>query len=234
MSTPPDSYLFDRAFSNGQSKLPSLFETTSQPSAVKTTLVIAGADEVGRGPLAGPVVAAAVILPESPLIFGLRDSKVVPVEQREALYCEIQDVAIAYHVAVVDIDMIDSMNILGASLYAIRQCLDSLSVRPDLALIDGNQKAKSTVPERAIIKGDGLSAAIMAASILAKVTRDHIMTEEHEKYPVYGFDEHKGYACEKHLEAIRRHGPSPIHRRSFDPVRSMLGDNVSLFETTRR
>jgi ribonuclease HII len=124
-------------------------------------------------------------------------------------------------VAVVEADIIDSINILQASLLAMRQALSALSVRPDLVLIDGNKQANSGFSERAIVKGDNLSASIMAASIIAKVTRDHIMREAHELYPVYGFHAHKGYGCPEHLEALQKHGPCPLHRRSFDPVRAL-------------
>ncbi len=180
---------------------------------------LAGVDEAGRGPLAGPVVAAAVILPFDSRIEGLRDSKVVPVEQREALFCEIQETALAFEVTVVPHELIDCLNILEASLYAMRRSVQALSMKPDIVVVDGNKKPGSGFLEQAIIQGDGQSAAIMAASILAKVTRDHIMTEFHELYPMYGFDEHKGYSSAQHLEALQKFGPSPIHRRSFEPVR---------------
>ncbi len=182
---------------------------------------LAGLDEVGRGPLAGPVVAAAVILPPEPRIVGLRDSKIVPPEQREALYCEIQETALAVEVAVIEHTIIDSINILEASMLAMRQCAQALQIKPHLVVVDGNRKPGSGFIEQAIIKGDGLSASIMAASIIAKVTRDAIMEELHERYPVYGFDTHKGYGCEQHLEAIRQFGPCEIHRRSFEPIKSL-------------
>lgn len=183
---------------------------------------LAGVDEVGRGPLAGPVVAAAVILPPHPRIIGLRDSKAVPEEQREALYCEIQETALAVEVAVVEPDVIDSLNILQASLLAMRRSLEALQLKPHAVVVDGNQKPRSSYIEHAIVKGDSLSASIMAASIVAKVTRDHIMLELHDQYPHYGFDEHKGYSVPGHLEAIQKYGPCPTHRKSFDPIRSML------------
>jgi len=190
-------------------------------STLPNEILLAGVDEVGRGPLAGPVVAAAVILPSDPQIFGLRDSKVVPVEQREALYCEIMEVALAAEVAVVEPTQIDSLNILEARLLAMRLCVQALTLTPHLVIVDGNKKPSTGILEQAIIKGDGLSAAIMAASILAKVTRDQIMREAHEQFPMYGFDEHKGYGCPQHLEALQKHGPCPLHRRRFDPVRSL-------------
>jgi len=197
-------------------------------SASLIPFVLAGVDEAGRGPLAGPVVAAAVILPVSPQIEGLRDSKVVPVEQREALYCEIVETAIAWEVIAVEAHVIDAVNIFAACMQAMRQAINGLSVKPHLIIIDGNQCPGSGCPERAIIKGDSKSAAVMAASIIAKVTRDRIMEEFHEQYPHYGFDEHKGYGCKKHIDALRRHGPSPIHRMSFEPVRSVATQPATL------
>ncbi|MCG3204438.1 MAG: Ribonuclease HII [Elusimicrobia bacterium] len=183
--------------------------------------IIAGVDEAGRGPLAGPVVAAAVVLPWNPKIVGLRDSKIIPPEQREALYCEIQEQALAWEVAIVEPVVIDSINILEATLLAMRQCVQNLSLKPGLVLVDGNQEPGSGFLEKAIVKGDQMSASIMAASILAKVTRDQIMLEAHDLYPHYGFDEHKGYGSAKHFEAIKLHGPCPLHRRSFEPMRSL-------------
>lgn len=216
-----DAYRFDYDIASSRpvsagSELPGF----AYPLTLPSLLTLAGVDEAGRGPLAGPVVAAAVILPPEPHIFGLRDSKVVPEEQREALYCEIQETALATAVSVIDVNTIDEINILAASLKAMREALQNLELTPDLVLVDGNKKPGSGLKERAIIKGDGLSAAIMAASILAKVTRDHIMKEAHEAYPQYGFDEHMGYGVPKHLEALRLYGPCPLHRRSFEPIKS--------------
>jgi ribonuclease HII len=197
-----------------------VFDARFFPSDLVSPFFIAGVDEAGRGPLAGPVVAAAVILPREPKIHGLRDSKIVPLEQREALFCEIQEHALAYAVCEISPAEIDAINILQASLKAMRQALSELSQQPSLVLVDGNQKPRSGFNEMTIIDGDALSASIMAASILAKVTRDHIMWEEHEKYPQYGFDEHKGYGAPVHMEALAKYGPCPIHRRSFAPVRN--------------
>jgi ribonuclease HII len=180
---------------------------------------LAGVDEVGRGPLAGPVVAAAVILPPSPQIEGLADSKMLSAEQREALFCEIQEVAVDYSFSIVDVEKIDAINILQASLMAMRQAVHGLRKNPDMVLVDGNQLPGSGFRERAIIKGDQLSASIMAASILAKVIRDDIMTVAHQTYPQYGFNEHKGYGAPQHLQALHRFGPCPLHRKSFAPVR---------------
>jgi ribonuclease HII len=193
----------------------------SQDTSSPNPITIAGVDEAGRGPLAGPVVVAAVILPPEPFLYGLRDSKLIPPEQREALYCEIQETAIALQVAVIDPSIIDQMNILGATLHGMRSAIQALELKPDIVLVDGNKKPESGLVEQAIIEGDNLSASIMAASIIAKVTRDHIMLEAHTLYPSYGFDEHKGYGCEKHLDALKKYGPCPIHRRSFDPVKSL-------------
>jgi ribonuclease HII len=198
---------------------------------VDAPFYLAGVDEAGRGPLAGPVVAAAVILPRSPRVYGLRDSKVVPEEQRDALFFEIQEMALAYAVVEVSHEEIDRINILQASLKAMREALALLEIKPHLVLVDGNKKPASGFEEMAIIDGDAQSASIMAASILAKVTRDHIMKEEHEKYPQYGFNEHKGYGAPSHLEALRKYGPCPIHRRSYEPVRAILSPPVFAAET---
>lgn len=191
-------------------------------------IVIAGVDEVGRGPLAGPVVAAAVVLPQNVLIEGLNDSKQLSERRRTELSSEIKKIALAFEIAVVDHRIIDSINILAASLLAMRQAIMALKVRPHVVLVDGNQKPASGLPERAIIKGDTLSASIMAASILAKVTRDQMMIEAHNLYPEYGFDGHKGYGAKTHMEAIRKYGPCPIHRRTFEPIRSLLKKDTAL------
>ncbi len=181
---------------------------------------IAGVDEAGRGPLAGPVVAAAVILPDSPRIHDLNDSKVLTPALRERLFGQIMANAVSVTVSVVSHEIIDRVNILQAALRAMRECVSQLNPRPELVLVDGNQAPRSGLPERTVVKGDGLSACIMAASIIAKVTRDRLMVEAHEKYPQYFFNEHKGYGAPKHLEALRLYGPCPIHRRTFEPMRS--------------
>jgi ribonuclease HII len=190
--------------------------------AFPSPVYLAGVDEAGRGPLAGPVVTAAVVLPSGSRIYGLRDSKLVPLEQREALYCEIMEDALAVEIAVIDSEEIDRINILQATLAGMRACLRALQIQPHLVLVDGHIRPKSGLLERALVGGDNLSASIMAASIIAKVTRDQIMMEAHELYPHYGFHEHKGYSVPQHLEALRAHGPCPLHRRSFDPVRQAL------------
>ena len=181
-----------------------------------------GLDEAGRGPLAGPVVAAAVCLPDDHSLVGLDDSKRLSERARDALFPQIQDQALAWAVAVVEPDEIDQVNILQASLIAMGRAWTSAtertpSCREALALVDGNQRAHlpGTVEQRPIVKGDARSTHIAAASILAKVTRDRRMLEEHQRWPVYGFAQHKGYPTAMHREAIRVHGPCPIHRRSF-------------------
>ena len=176
---------------------------------------LCGVDEAGRGPLAGPVCAAAVILPRAVVIDGLNDSKKLSEKRREALYDEIVSRAIAYGIAFAFVEEIEEKNILGATFLAMNRAIEQLSVRPALALIDGNRNKGITVPSRCVIGGDGKCADIAAASILAKVTRDRYMLQMAEKYPQYGFDKHKGYGTAAHYAAIREYGPSPIHRMSF-------------------
>jgi ribonuclease HII len=191
---------------------------------------VAGLDEAGRGPLAGPVVAAAVVLP-APVprpLTGLNDSKLLTHRQREALYPLIVRHALAFGVATVEVDRIDTINILRASLEAMAIAFErcrALLGRPIAgAVVDGNMRAPlhDDVVQRTVVNGDGLSRPIMAASILAKVTRDRRMQEEHERWPDYGFAAHKGYGTPEHLRALFRLGPSPLHRRSFAPVRAAL------------
>jgi ribonuclease HII len=184
---------------------------------------IAGIDEAGRGPLAGPVVAAACILPHGTLFAHLNDSKQLTPVQREILYAEITTCPnLIYGIGIIDIETIDRVNILQATFLAMRKAVASLSIEPDYLLIDGNQIPHFEMPTESLVQGDGLSISIAAASILAKVTRDRIMNEMDGMYPKYGFKRHKGYATEQHRRAILEHGPCPIHRKSFDPVRSML------------
>ncbi len=179
----------------------------------------AGADEVGRGPLAGPVVAAAVILPEGFDVSGIDDSKKLDPKAREALYDRIQAGSI-YWIERAEPDEIDRINILWASMAAMERALAALSSPPNYIYIDGNRLPNSMRCEgEAVIKGDGKYACIAAASILAKVYRDRLMVEYAAEYPEYGFDRHFGYPTPEHLEALRTHGPCPIHRRSFGPVR---------------
>lgn len=177
--------------------------------------VICGVDEAGRGPLAGPVCAAAVILPKHLRIPGLTDSKKLTDKKRRELFPIIQEQAIAYGIGLASESEIDEINILQATFLAMRRAMDQLSVRPEIALIDGNRETDFGLPVKTVVKGDSLSANIAAASILAKVTRDNLMVELAEKYPEYGFEIHKGYGTKAHYEALRTYGPCPIHRRSF-------------------
>ena len=176
---------------------------------------VCGADEAGRGPLAGPVCAAAVLLPDTVEIEGLNDSKKLSEKKRESLYPIILEKAIAYSIQMVDEDVIDKINILNASLLAMKRAIEQLGVLVDCALIDGNRLPQLHIPARAIVKGDGLSASIMAASILAKVTRDRFMIEMDRRYPQYGFAQHKGYPTKLHYQRVADYGLCPIHRKTF-------------------
>ncbi|MBE0573207.1 MAG: ribonuclease HII [Ignavibacteriaceae bacterium] len=176
---------------------------------------LAGVDEAGRGPLAGPVVAAAVIFNKKTNIKGVNDSKLLTEKQREELYEKIISLAIAYSVSVVEHNVIDEVNILQASLLAMRQAVDDLEIKPDLVLVDGNRKFQSDIPVITIVKGDSKSFSIAAASILAKVTRDRLMKKLAVKYPVYLWEQNKGYPTRQHREIIQKLGPSPLHRKSF-------------------
>ena len=178
-------------------------------------LVICGVDEAGRGPLAGPVCAAAVILPDGYEIPGLNDSKQLSDKKRRELFPVIQEEAVAYGIAMVDEKTIDEVNILNATFMAMKDAISQLSVRPDLALIDGNRTTDFGVEAMAVVKGDARDASIAAASILAKVTRDRFMEEMDKQYPEYGFAVHKGYGTRRHYDAIREHGMCPIHRKTF-------------------
>ena len=176
---------------------------------------LCGVDEAGRGPLAGPVCAAAVILPRGLVIDGLNDSKKLSGKKRESLYDEIVEKAVAYGIAFASVEEIEEKNILEATFLAMNRAIEKLAVRPALALIDGNRDKGIAVPARCVIGGDGKCADIAAASILAKVTRDRYMLQLAGQYPQYGFDKHKGYGTAAHYAAIRVYGPSPIHRMSF-------------------
>lgn len=180
--------------------------------------LIAGLDEAGRGPLAGPVVAAAVILPTNFDCEELNDSKQLPALKRELLYKNIVQEALAYKIVSISHKTIDKLNILRASKLAMKRCVDKLGKRPDFLLIDGMNINYPGIPQEAIVKGDALVASIAAASILAKVTRDHLMYKYHEQYPQYGFATHCGYGTPEHLAALQKYGPCPIHRLSFTPV----------------
>lgn len=181
--------------------------------------LVAGVDEVGRGPLCGAVVTAAVILDPGKPILGLNDSKKLSLTRREALFDEIQEKALAWCVARAEVAEIDRLNILHATMLAMQRAVEGLQVQPRLALIDGNRCPKLAVPSSPVVKGDSQVPAIAAASILAKVTRDREMQALDALYPGYGLAGHKGYPTAEHLDALRRLGPTPIHRRSFAPVR---------------
>lgn len=188
--------------------------------------LIAGVDEVGRGPLAGPVVAAAVILDPARPIAGLADSKTLSPLRREQLATEIRAKALAWALGRAEVAEIDRLNILQASLLAMQRAIAALSIVPDQALVDGNRCPPLACPCRAIVKGDATVPAISAASILAKVARDAEMGELHERYPRYGFAQHKGYPTAAHRDALRRFGPCPEHRRSFAPVAAALSTDL--------
>ena len=177
--------------------------------------LLCGVDEAGRGPLAGPVYAAAVILPRGLVIAGLNDSKKLTEKKREALFDPICEAAICYAVARAEVEEIETLNILNATFLAMNRAIGQLSPVPSLALIDGNRSTGIRYPSRTVIKGDGRCADIAAASVLAKVSRDCYMLEMAERYPQYGFEAHKGYGTAAHYAALREFGPSPIHRLSF-------------------
>ncbi len=197
--------------------------------------IICGVDEAGRGPLAGPVVAAAVIFdPAKPMIRGLDDSKALTAKKREELYDKIVDRALAFCVASASVEEIDSINILHATMLAMKRAVEGLAVTPTLVKIDGNRCPVLSIRSEAIIGGDALVKSISAASILAKVTRDRLLLDLHQVYPVYGFDAHSGYGTPQHLAALFEHGPCEHHRRSFAPVReahARLGLPVRLPDT---
>lgn len=187
------------------------------------TACIAGVDEAGRGPLAGPLVVAAVILDPARPIRGIADSKALSEKRREALFPLIQERAQAFHIRVIDVALIDAINIFQATLQGMREAVAGLTLVPTLARIDGNAVPSGLVcAAEAWVGGDARDAAIGAASILAKVTRDHLMRELHRCWPHYGFDRHKGYPTPQHLAALQELGPCPEHRRSFAPVRQAL------------
>ena len=181
---------------------------------------IAGVDEAGRGPRAGPVVVAAVILPEQHGLAGLDDSKKLSEADRESLFEPIQARAMAFHIETVDVHAIEQRNILGATLWGMQRCVQAVTA--DYALIDGNRLPELPCPGQALVGGDGRVAAISAASVLAKVYRDRLMTRLHERYPAYGFHRHRGYGTPEHLQRLEQHGPCPEHRRGFAPVRRLL------------
>ena len=177
--------------------------------------LLCGVDEAGRGPLAGPVCAAAVRLPRGLVIEGLNDSKKLTEQKREALYDVICERALSYGIAFASVEEIEELNILGATMLAMNRALAQIEPAPELALIDGNRNKGILTPSKCVVKGDATCADIAAASILAKVTRDRYMLELAEQYPQYGFDKHKGYGTAAHYAALREYGPSPVHRPSF-------------------
>jgi ribonuclease HII len=183
---------------------------------------IAGIDEAGRGPLAGPVVAAAVVLGDSCRIGGLNDSKLLSAREREELFVQIREKAVAIGIGVVETDIIDEINILQATRLAMTRAVQEIVPQPDYLLIDGPIRLDSLIPQRPIIHGDRLSLSVAAAAIVAKVTRDRIMGLLHEQFPNYGFDRHKGYGTQLHRDAIRKYGPCPVHRVHFRGVKEYL------------
>ena len=192
-------------------------------SAVRTEYpVICGVDEAGRGPLAGDVYAAAVVLDDETLIDYLNDSKKISESRREKLYDEIIDRAKAYCIATATVEEIDRLNILEATMLAMKRAVEGLGIKPDMAMVDGNRLPELDCPAQCVIKGDATSASIAAASVLAKVSRDRYMKDIAEKYPQYGFEQHKGYGTALHCEMLRKYGPSEVHRRTF--LKKILGE----------
>ena len=183
---------------------------------------VAGVDEAGRGPLAGPVVVSAVILPSGPAWKGLDDSKRLSESQREEGFKRIRERAVSWAVEVVEVEEIERVNILTATLNGMQRSVNALEPQPSLVMVDGNRAPELCCEVRTIIEGDRWVPSISAASILAKVTRDRIMAEYHEQWPEYGFDRHKGYPTPEHLELLKKIGPCPIHRKTFAPVREAL------------
>ena len=182
---------------------------------------VSGVDEAGRGPLAGPVVAAAVILSKDTFIDGVNDSKKLTEQKRNILFEKTKQTSVSYGIGIVDSKIIDEINILQATFLAMKKALEQLTVKPNLVLIDGNHTIPNLkINQQAIVSGDAKSACIACASILAKVTRDSIMLEYAKQYPQYNFEKHKGYGTKAHLEAIQKYGPCPIHRMTFAPLNS--------------
>ncbi|MEW6313240.1 MAG: ribonuclease HII [Pseudomonadota bacterium] len=196
---------------------------------MNAALLICGVDEAGRGPLAGPVSAAAVILDDARPVEGLADSKKLSEKQRDQLAPLIRERALAWAVAFAEVGEIDSLNILQATLLAMRRAVLTLRVQPHQVLVDGLHCPQTGIPSQAIVQGDGKVAAISAASILAKTARDAAMLDLHQRFPQYGFDCHKGYPTPQHLAALAKHGASPVHRLSFAPVRATVAQQ-HLFE----
>lgn len=176
---------------------------------------VCGVDEAGRGPLAGPVCAAAVILPEGVIIEGVNDSKKLSEKKRESLFDVIREQALSYSIAYATVDEIEEINILNATMLAMRRAIDGLEIKADYAMIDGNKIPPLDIDAECIVKGDAKSMSIACASILAKVSRDRLLYKYAKEYPMYGFDKHKGYGTKVHREAILKYGPCPYHRKSF-------------------
>lgn len=197
----------------------------STPTQVAPSQV-AGVDEAGRGPLAGPVVVAAVILPQGQGWDGLDDSKRLSHEQREAAYEQVIERAVAWAVEVVDVEEIERVNILAATLNGMQRSVNRLDPAPRLVMVDGNRAPELSIEVRTMVQGDRWVPSISAASILAKVTRDRIMLEHHAEWPDYGFDRHKGYPTPEHLAKLKALGPCPIHRKTFAPVREALSPSL--------
>lgn len=191
---------------------------SQKPLAWDPVGLMAGVDEAGRGPLAGPVVAAAVILDDSKRILGLADSKVLTPLQRDKLYDKIREKALCCSVGQASVEEIDTLNIFHATMLAMKRAVEGLRLKPVKVLVDGNRLPRLDVLSEAIVGGDAKVKSISAASIIAKVTRDRLLAELHEQFPVYGFAAHKGYSTPEHLEALRTHGPCVHHRRHFAPV----------------
>ncbi len=194
-----------------------------QPSLVwDTPGLVAGVDEAGRGPLAGPVIAAAVILDDLKPIQGLADSKKLSAKRREKLFDEIRAKSLCFSIAEASVQEIDALNILQATLLAMQRAVEGLRLKPNKVLVDGNRLPRLDILAEAIVQGDAKVSAISAASILAKVHRDRLCADMHQAYPEYGFDQHKGYGTQAHLNALNAHGATPLHRRSFAPVAKVL------------
>ncbi len=215
MSKPPENLSLFSDHVDPSLSDPFFFEGLARRTGYR---LIAGVDEVGRGPLAGPVVAAAVILPQGCALDGVRDSKQMTPKAREAAFPVIQEQALSTGIGVVSREYIDEHNILKAALEAMRRAILTLAPRPDFILVDGISAIPLSIPQRCLKKGDRRSRSISAASVLAKVYRDRIMAAYHLMYPVYGFDRNKGYGTQQHRDALKQHGPSPFHRLSFKGV----------------
>lgn len=218
-----ESYLKKRARQQAEAMRLAQLWNYERALAAQGFQMIAGVDEAGRGPLAGPVVAGACILPLGIEIPGLNDSKQLTEDERETLYHIIRDKAVACGIGIVDVDYIDTYNILQATYEAMRRAIRDLGTEPDHLLNDAVTIPQVAVPQLPIVKGDAKSHSIAAASILAKVTRDNLMKEYGRAYPQYGFEKHMGYATPEHLAALKKYGACPIHRRSFAPVAEVLG-----------